>query len=85
MAYIKIDDKGRITAASRTHHCGDGEIETAIPEEIGFDTIHDYRFAGGEFIFDPAPVQDGGPPAQETRIAALETAVAALLTGMDSE
>ena len=73
MAYIKIDSDGRITAASKTHHCGDGEIDVTIPEEIELGTIHDYRYENGEFVHDPKPVKviDPGPTTEE-RLAALE-------------
>ena len=53
MGYIKTDSDGRIIAASATHHCGDGEIEVTIPDEIGLESIHEYRYENGEFIHDP--------------------------------
>lgn len=53
MAYIKIDSEGRITAASKSFHCGEGEIEVTIPEEIGLESIHEYRYENSEFIYDP--------------------------------
>ena len=73
MAYIKIDSEGRITAASKTHHCGDDEIEVMIPDEIELETIHEYRYDGGEFIYDPKQKEiEEVRPTQEERIAALE-------------
>lgn len=73
MAYIKINSEGRITAASRTHHCGKGEIEIDIPEEIGIEVIHEYRYVDGEFLHAPLPDSSGETgPTQEERIAALE-------------
>lgn len=78
MAYIKIAEDGRITAASRTHHCGDGELEVEIPEEIGIETIHEYRYVDGAFIHDPKlPVPGETGPTQEERIKALEDQLAA--------
>jgi hypothetical protein len=79
MAYIKIDSKGRITAASKSHHCGDGEIEVTIPEEIGLETIHEYRYENGEFVHDPKPKpkQPDQQPTQEERIKMLEDKLAA--------
>lgn len=73
MAYINIDSEGRITAASETHHCGPDEIEVNIPDEIGIESIDDYRFIDGEFIFDPKEKEEEeGKPTLEERIAALE-------------
>lgn len=73
MAYIKIAEDGRITAASRTHHCGNGEIEIDIPEEISIEVIHEYRYVDGAFVHDPPQVSsDDDGPTQEQRIAALE-------------
>ena len=79
MAFIKVDSEGRITAASKTHHCGEGEIKVAIPEEIGLDIIHEYRFINGEFIYDPKskPEQDDPKPTPESRIKAIEDQLAA--------
>ena len=73
MAYIKIAEDGRVTAASKTHHCGEGEIEMEIPEEIDIETIHEYRFESGEFIHDPKVTEPVEPkPTTAERIAALE-------------
>lgn len=55
MAYIKIDDDNRITAASYDFHCGDGEIETNIPEEIQIEDIHDYLYIDRQYVYDPLP------------------------------
>lgn len=55
MAYIKIDETNRITAASHNYHCGDGEIETTIPEEIQLKDIHDYLYIDGAYVYDPLP------------------------------
>ena len=78
MAYININGEGRITAASRTHHCGKGEIEIDIPAEIGIEVIHEYRYVNGEFLHDPLPDSSGETgPTQEDRIKALEDQLAA--------
>ena len=79
MAYIKIDSEGRITAASKSFHCGEGEIEVTIPEEIGLEIIHEYRYVNGEFIHapKPQPEQPATQPTQEERITALEGKIAA--------
>lgn len=84
MGYIKIADDGRVTAASGTHHCGDGEIEVKIPEWIDIECIHEYRYVGGEFIYDPIPgheaetgrTMEGRVEALEMQIASYETAYA---------
>ncbi|MBQ8617665.1 MAG: hypothetical protein IJ418_09135 [Clostridia bacterium] len=84
MAYIKIDSGGRITAASKTHHCGDDEIDVTIPEEIGIESIHEYRYENGEFIHDPKPVEVIEPqPTTEERLAALEEENAQLKEALD--
>ena len=57
MAFIKIDDNNRITAASYDYHCGDGELEVTIPDEIFIENIHDYLYKDGEFIYEPVPVE----------------------------
>lgn len=78
MAYIKIADDSRIAAASRTHHCGNGEIEVDIPAEIEIEAIHEYRYIDGAFIHDPElPTTDETGPTQEERIKALEDQLAA--------
>lgn len=78
MDYIKIADDGRIIAASRTHHCGEGEIAVEIPEEISIDAVHEYRFINGAFVYDPeSPTTDETGPTQEERIKALEDQLAA--------
>lgn len=56
MAYIKINETNRITAASYNYHCGSDEIETVIPEEIQLQDIHDYLYVDGEYIYEPLPV-----------------------------
>lgn len=84
MAYIKIDSEGRITAASKTHHCGDDEIGVTIPEEIGIESIHEYRYESGEFIHDPKVVEIiKSQPTQEERIRDIEMAINALLKGAE--
>ena len=55
MAYINIDETKRIVVASYNYHCGDGEIEVDIPENITFENIHDYLYDNGEFIYSPRP------------------------------
>ena len=73
MAYIKIDEDGRITAASRTHHCGEGEIEVEIPEEISMEIIHEYRYRDGAFFHDPKPPAPGSDkPTYDELIAQLQ-------------
>ena len=71
MAYIKTDSDGRITAASHTCHCGDGEIEVVIPDAIGMENIHESRYADGEFVHDPIPaLETEATPTQIDRIEA---------------
>lgn len=53
MAYIKVDKTNRITAASYDYHCGEGEIEVAIPAEITLDHIHEYLYVDEKFVHDP--------------------------------
>lgn len=84
MAFIKTDDTNRITAASVVYHCGDGEIEVEIPEEIDFERIHEYLYADGVFVHEPLPVPEEPKtmPTQEERITELEEALALLLSGV---
>lgn len=71
MAFIKIDNEGRITAASYNYHCGDDEIEVTIPQEIDeLSKIHDYLYVDGEFIYSPAVVEVDNTPSQLDRIEA---------------
>ena len=55
MAYIKIDETNRITAASHNYHCGNGEVEVIIPNEMDITEIHDYLYVDGKFVHDPLP------------------------------
>ena len=78
MAYIKTDDTGRVTAASLTHHCGAGEIETTFPDGVSLENVHDYRFMDGEWIHDPRNLPEPeNKPTAEQRISALEAQLAA--------
>ena len=65
MAYIIIDEKNYITAASETHHCGEGEIEVEIPAEVWENGIHDYKYVDGEFVFDPIPEPEPDQPESD--------------------
>ncbi len=58
MAYIKIDETKRVTVASYNFHCGEGEIEVVIPDEIELKDIHDYKYINDEFIHEPLPVEE---------------------------
>lgn len=84
MAYIKIDSENRITAASYDYHCGEGEIEVEIPEEISLYDIHNYLYVDGEYVFDPLPEPEEPeePVTNEERIAELEAALDLLLSGV---
>lgn len=62
MAYIIIDDTNRITAASSTHHCGEGEIEVEIPEEVWVNGIHNHKYDNGEFVYEPIPEPEQPEP-----------------------
>ena len=83
MAYIKTDDTGRVTAASLTHHCGDGEIETTFPNDVSLENVHEYRFVDDEWIHDPRPLPEPeNKPTAESRITALEQTLDALIGGI---
>lgn len=84
MAYIKIDDTGRVTAASLTHHCGSGEIETTFPSGVSLENVHEYRFENGEWIHDPRPLPEPETPAptDSQRIETLEQQMTALIGGV---
>lgn len=79
MAYIKIDETNRITSASYNYHCGDGEIETTIPDEISLDNIHDYKYIDGEYVYDPLPE----PKPEPSQLDVLEAQV--IYTAMMTE
>lgn len=54
MAYIRIDEKSRITSASINYHCGEEEIEVQLPAELkSLSEIHSYKYINGQFIYDP--------------------------------
>lgn len=80
MAYIVIDKLNQITAASRTHHCGNSEIEVNIPEEIWENGIHNYKYENGNFTYFKPQEEESYliVPTTEERIGALEAAVAML-------
>lgn len=69
MAYIKIDGTNRITAASYDFHCGEGEIELTIPDEITLAEIHEYKYENGELIYDPIPKPSTVPVAPHNIMA----------------
>ena len=58
MAFIKIDETYRITAASYDYHCGDGELEVVIPEDIKLEDIHNYLYQDGEFVYELVVVEE---------------------------
>ena len=68
MAYIKIDETGRITAASYNYHCGDGEIKVTIPAEINIDNIRDYLYVNGGFVHNPEPNIDNTEQGEENKV-----------------
>lgn len=73
MAHIKVDGTGRVTAASTTHHCGAGEIETNLPDGASLENIHEYKFIDGQWVHDPRPSQEPKRANDvEERLAALE-------------
>ena len=73
MAFIKIDETYRITAASYNYHCGDDELEVVIPENIQLEDIHGYLYKNGEWIYDPLPEPEPEPvePTAEEVLNAL--------------
>lgn len=80
MAYIKINEDNQITAASMTHHCGLGEIEVNIPEEIWENGIYNYKYENGNFIYIKPQEEELHLIAATTeeRIKALEAAITML-------
>lgn len=53
MAYIRIDENYRVTAASLNFYCGE-EIEVQLPKELSkLSDIHDYKYINGQFVYDP--------------------------------
>ena len=82
MAYIIIDDTSRITAASKTHHCGDNEIVVDIPQEVWEAGIHNYKYEDGEWIYDPIPEPD--QPEPEEDVSVWDELDAAYQKGVDS-
>lgn len=83
MAFIKIDNEGRVTAASYNYHCGDDEIEVTIPEEIGnLSNIHNYKYIDGNFVYDPIPeVEEEDLPSDLDRLDARLTYIE-MMTGL---
>lgn len=68
MAYIKIDETGRVTAASYNFHCGDGEIKVTIPAGIHINNIREYLYINGEFIHSPEQnMNNSDQPEEENK------------------
>lgn len=83
MAYIKTDVTGRITAASLDFHCGEGEIEVAIPANIPINTINAYLYIDGEFIYKPEQDMDNSEqPEGDSRLTNEVNSVKAELISM---
>lgn len=78
MAYIKIDETNRITAASLEFHCGEGEIEVEIPEEIELKDINEYKYVNGEFVYDSLPSEE--PEASQLDIIEAQVTYTAMMT-----
>ena len=69
MAYIKIDVTGRVTAASIDFHCGEGEIEVAIPANVPINSINEYLYIDGEFVHKPEQDMDNSEqPEGDSRL-----------------
>lgn len=81
MAYIKIDETNRITAASHNFHCGDDEICVEIPNEIDLKDLYDYLYVDGKFVHDPIIVEETPVKTMEERILELEKALSLILSG----
>ena len=79
MAYIKVDSTNRVTAASYTYHCGEGELQVNIPIDIDLEHINEYKYVGGHFVHDPVVVPADTTPSQLDRIEA-QIAYTAMMT-----
>lgn len=53
MAYIKVQEDGRIAALSHTRSLGDGSIEVGNIDFIKPGTSYEYRYIDGEFVHSP--------------------------------
>ena len=84
MAYIKIDNTNRITAASYNFHCGDGEIEVVIPEDIQLENIHDYLYINGDYAYDPLPKPEPIEPEPAGEEVTTDDMAAAIMEGVNA-
>lgn len=81
MAFIKINKKNRITAASIKYHCGAGEIKVEIPSEIDIESIHEYLYVNGAFVHDPLPIESVEESPSQLDIIEAQVAYTAMMTG----
>lgn len=80
MAYIKINEGNRITAASMTHHCGLDEIEVEISAEIWEKGIHDYKYENGEFVYEPLQNKEAVEKPSQLDIIEAQVVYTAMMT-----
>lgn len=81
MAFIKINENNRITAASIKYHCGAGEIEVEIPDEINIQSIHEYLYVNGTFVHEPVPIKSAEESPSQLDIIEAQVAYTAMMTG----
>jgi len=80
LMHTKVDAQGRITATSKTHTCGEGEVLQTYPEGFEFEKQNEWRIQNGVLIHDPLP-QDQPAPTEAERLAAVEAALLELAMG----
>lgn len=84
MYALNIAKDGRILSATYPQYVPEGAV---IVEALPAGNITDYKYTGGEFIFEPLPEpeQPEPMPSDNERIAALEDELAAakILLGVE--
>lgn len=84
MAYMKLEEDGRIASASINFHCGDGEIEVELPEDVTMDNIREHRYVNGEWIHDPLPEPEPVTPQPAAESVTYDELAAAIREGVNS-
>lgn len=85
---IKTDEDGRVSAASFTFHCGEGEREVAPPEGFELASARQWRLEAGRLVHSPLPDapdadSEGDDGALEERLSALSEGLSRLETKLE--
>lgn len=77
---LNLADDGRVLSVTREQYAPIGSV---LMDELPDGNVADYRYANGEYVYDPRPVPAVEKvPTDTERITELEEALAMLLNGV---